>query len=125
MAERCEQMLGDHPSSSYGISAEESCIWGVEPTQEKGKNAAERQARGKSLLRLEMERQDVECALLVFSLTLVQYFLSMIQFIPFGMVMHILGTVCWKYGIHILILQGAALRTLSGVSEETLDFKQS
>lgn len=58
-------------------------------------------------------------------LTLVQYFLSMIQFIPFGMVMHILGTVCWKYGIHILILQGAALKTLSGVSEETLDFKQS
>lgn len=80
---------------------------------------------GKSLLRLERERQDLECALLVFSLTLVQYFLNMIQFIPFGTVMHILGTVCWKYGIHILILQGVALRTLSGVSEETLDFKQS
>lgn len=68
---------------------------------------------GKSLLRLEMERQDLECALLVLSLTLVHDFLSMIQFIPFGMVMRILGTVCWKYGIYILILQGVALRTLS------------
>ena len=80
----------------------------------------------KSPLISDMEMQYLESDLLVFSLTLVQYFLTGFPFLPFGMVMYPCAIVYVKYVICVLILfyRGLQLRDCHKSQKKLWIFKQ-
>lgn len=78
---------------SHGVCANEICILGeVEPTQRENCVTVSKLGWKSHLisLTLNIELVYVEFFLLDFSLTLIQYFLTMSPFLPFEMAMYIL-----------------------------------